>query len=404
MHVTLSDSAIRIRDGTHRVRDDQGYMIVKDNPIAVAGVFNFLRSQVDARATAANAGEIVKVWRSPESLQRAKDMFCNKPIVHHHKWVGKDGDRSNADGCIGSQVYYKDGALYSDLIIYNPDLIESIESGSCKQLSPGYNAIVSADAGVYNGQQYAFSIEYTGVNHLGVVESGRAGSKLAVMDSIDITGKNMEIKNNASTTTRSIKGTDTSDTSATKVAANSFEQKAKQKQEASKKAFRDEATQRQRRDRTTIEKNNLILTRAGQQLHDGTLRQEDFNFIVETLNRENQQILRRMKALENESKKQKQLADKAAEEAKSAEALQTIHKVLPDFKAYGERRPELLYSRAYQVYTGRKLDDSSEPRTAFIEASKSPRTYTKAKVQDSSVSNTVSEALHKWHLQRQARF
>lgn len=408
MYVSLSDTSVKIRDGTHRSRDDQGYLIVKDNPIAVSGVFSFLRQQVDANATSANGHEVVQVLRSPESLQHAADMFCNKPIVHHHKWVGKDGERANADGTIGSQVYYKDGALYSDLIIYNPDLIDAIESGTCKQLSPGYNAIVTPHEGVYDGKPHSFSIQYTGVNHLGVVENGRAGAKLSIQDTQEMI---MDYKQNASNNTRTNQRADIAHSVADKMvkitSKQEDEQGTQKRQEAAAEAAKSRDQRRTQQPITAkrIADNQKIISRAERRYNSGNIKQEDYEFIYRKLSDENKSLMKRMRQLEYENKQHKSLQDKAIQEKQFIDTLATIHRSLPEFKAFGERNPSTLFSRAYQVYTGRKLEDGCDPRTAFLEASRVPRKFTSRKVMDNQNKgnrNAVEEALHKWHLQRQA--
>lgn len=165
-------------NGSKRQRDENGYLIVKNNPIAKSGVFDYYQKEVDNDNS--NSTDIVKVCRKFEDLESKKDFFSNKPIVLSHQWVGED--ILQADGVVGSVVTAKDPYLYADLIIYNPELIEKIESGEIVEISPGYKAIAKKSSGVYDGNDYQYLQELESVNHIAIVEKGRSGSDLRIQD------------------------------------------------------------------------------------------------------------------------------------------------------------------------------------------------------------------------------
>lgn len=164
---------------THRSKDDNGYLIVKDNPIAKAGVFEYLRSEIDGTS---QSDEMVRVYRPFETLLKNKDSFANKPIKWKHEWVGKDGV-PQADGAIGSNITADADSLMlkADLIIYNPELINAVEKGLV-ELSPGYTGDIIESKGRFNGEDYDAIQEVSCVNHLAVVEKGRSGRDLRILD------------------------------------------------------------------------------------------------------------------------------------------------------------------------------------------------------------------------------
>lgn len=171
---------IRLGDAlTSRSYDDNGYLIVKDNPIAKAGVFDYLGSEVNLQE---NADEIVKVCRPFKDLEANKDLFKGKPIKFNHKWVGKGEDSDVAEGAIYGDVRADEPYLKADIIIYNPALIEKIDKGEVVELSPAYDANIVKENGTYNGEGYAYRQELKSVNHLAVVECGRSGSDLRIQD------------------------------------------------------------------------------------------------------------------------------------------------------------------------------------------------------------------------------
>lgn len=162
-----------------RSKDENGYLVIKDNPIAVAGVFDYAHSELF------EDGEdiLVKVYKDFEDLKKVKDSFANKPIYWTHKWVGDE--TKQVDGAIGSDIRLDEDkkALIADLIIYNPDLVEVIEKGEVVELSPGFTGEVVEEKGRYDGQSYDYR-QYTDVvNHLAVVERGRAKDNLKIQDS-----------------------------------------------------------------------------------------------------------------------------------------------------------------------------------------------------------------------------
>ena len=174
---------IRIADAntSKREKDSNGFLIVKDNPIAKAGVFDYLLSEVFSQVEK-DKDRIVRVCREFENLKANKDSFKGKPIKWEHFWVGKEGQTQTADGAIFGEVRADEPYLKADLIIYNNDLIAKIEAGEVVELSPAYEANIEAIEGSYNGEGYSYLQKLKEVNHLAVVETGRSGSDLKIQD------------------------------------------------------------------------------------------------------------------------------------------------------------------------------------------------------------------------------
>ena len=174
---------IRIADAntSKREKDSNGFLIVKDNPIAKAGVFDYLLSEVFSQVEK-DKDRIVRVCREFENLKANKDAFKGKPIKWDHFWVGKEGKTQTADGAIFGEVRADEPYLKADLIIYNNDLIAKIEAGEVVELSPAYEANIEAIEGSYNGEGYSYLQKLKEVNHLAVVETGRSGSDLKIQD------------------------------------------------------------------------------------------------------------------------------------------------------------------------------------------------------------------------------
>ena len=176
---------IRIEDAntSKREKDSNGFLIIRDNPIAKAGVFDYLLSEVFSQVEK-DKDRIVRVCREFENLKANKDLFAGKPIKWEHYWVGKEGETQTGDGAIFGEVRADEPYLKADLIIYNNELIAKIEAGEVVELSPAYEADIEAIEGSYNGESYSYLQKLKEVNHLAVVEVGRSGSDLRIYDTL----------------------------------------------------------------------------------------------------------------------------------------------------------------------------------------------------------------------------
>ena len=112
----------------------------------------------------------------------------------NHHWVGDECE--TADGAIGSNITIDENNEYlrADLIIYNPKLIEAIETNELIELSPAYTGKEIAENGRYNGEAYEYKQELGEVNHLAVVEIGRSGKDLKIYDDKSRIGDFMRFK------------------------------------------------------------------------------------------------------------------------------------------------------------------------------------------------------------------
>lgn len=186
----MSELILKINDAkSARSKDKNGYLIIKNNPIAKAGVFDYLASEIEQNGS---PEQIVKVFRPFEDLEAKKDYFAKKPIVLGHEWVGEE--RDSVQGAIGDVIKAEAPYLYADLIIYSPSLIREIEEGNIVELSPGYDAGLTKQGGIYEGESYEMKQDLLNVNHLAVVKEGRSGKDLRLLDSKKTQGeKEMDI-------------------------------------------------------------------------------------------------------------------------------------------------------------------------------------------------------------------
>lgn len=166
---------------TKRIIDGNGWMFIPKNPISKAGVFPYLGSEI---AGAPEPNRVYNVFRPPEELESAAETFKLLPIIDEHELLGESGtstdDRPPA-GFTGEKVTYEHPYLFAPLKITSPKLMAEIRGGK-SELSPAYFTEYEPCEGVYEGQQYQYIQHIKAGNHLALVERGRTGADVAVLD------------------------------------------------------------------------------------------------------------------------------------------------------------------------------------------------------------------------------
>lgn len=165
--------------------DHNDYWYIKDNPLSKVGVFPYLGCTISPEL---EPDEIYQVLRPEEELSKQEtiDSFKLTPFVDDHTMLGtKPGmmpaEEKGIHGVIGDDVYYKDGTIYGDLKIYSESLKDEIENGK-KELSMGYFCDYELTPGEYNGIKYDAIQRNILINHVALVDEGRMGADVRVMD------------------------------------------------------------------------------------------------------------------------------------------------------------------------------------------------------------------------------
>lgn len=172
---------------TARQYDINGWFEIANNPISREGVFPYSGSQIGAP----DPGRVYRVLRPASELARPEtlDSFRLVPIIDDHTMLGERATPAEAvgvDGVIGENIHVQDGVMKANLKIFSRTLAEKIKSGKT-QLSCGYRCVYDFTPGVWNGQAYdAVQRQITG-NHLALVDEGRMGPSVAVLDQMTFT-------------------------------------------------------------------------------------------------------------------------------------------------------------------------------------------------------------------------
>lgn len=173
--------------GKSRSYDDNGFIVIKDNPISKVGVFPYLGRQISPEL---EPDKIYKVYRPEEELSNPKTLesFRLLPWIDEHAMLGREGsssDKKGVKGVIGDNVFFEDGYLKANLKVFSDEMAELIESGK-RDLSIGYKCIYEPEKGVFNGESYDFVQKEIRGNHLALVTEGRSGRDVSVLDHFKI--------------------------------------------------------------------------------------------------------------------------------------------------------------------------------------------------------------------------
>lgn len=168
-----------------KIIDHNDYWYIKDNPLSKVGVFPYLGRTISEQL---EPDKIYNVLRPEEELNSEETLNSFKliPIVDDHTMLGtqpgmQPAEEKGVHGTIGSDVYYKDGVIYGDLKIFSETLKEEIENGK-KELSMGYFCDYELADGEYNGEPYQAIQRNLRINHVALVDEGRMGADVRVLD------------------------------------------------------------------------------------------------------------------------------------------------------------------------------------------------------------------------------
>lgn len=156
----------------------EGYLICLNVPIGRTGYMDYMGEEIGIEG---KSGQKIKVYRSPEELFSSATMasFEGKPVTNNHPFQNLDINTVNNQMRGHMQNIRQDGDfLLADLFITDAGLIAEVENGK-REVSCGYDcAWVPLDENCNELEQR----QIVG-NHVAVVQTGRAGHRVAIQDS-----------------------------------------------------------------------------------------------------------------------------------------------------------------------------------------------------------------------------
>lgn len=169
--------------------DLNGWFEIKGNPLSKVGVFDYSGAQVGAPP--ADADRIYRVYRPAEELAAPETLasFRLTPLINDHTMLGEgftNAEDYGVDGVIGEDVYFSDDVLRGNIKVFSKALAEDIKKGKT-ELSCGYRCIYDFTAGSWNGQVYDVIQRKIRGNHVALVDEGRMGPDVSVLDHLIFT-------------------------------------------------------------------------------------------------------------------------------------------------------------------------------------------------------------------------
>lgn len=150
----------------------EGYLTVKA-PITRPGVFPYLKQD----------GGVEMEAKLPEELfsERTIKSANAKPVTDDHptEAVTAANYSQYAKGLTHTDAEVRDKKLYISFTITDSATIKKVKDGK-RELSIGFLADVSKENGEYEGMTYDSVQRNMEINHLAIVEKGRAGSTIAI--------------------------------------------------------------------------------------------------------------------------------------------------------------------------------------------------------------------------------
>lgn len=172
-------------EASAREIDNNGYVTIQRNPISKAGVFPYSGKSLPG----GDPDKIYNVLRPAEELSSPETLKSFKmiPLINEHVMLGAgfatSPEEKGVHGSTGEDVTYEGDTLFAPLRIFSSSLKALIDSGK-RALSCGYRCMYEKSSGVFNGQAYDYVQRNIRGNHIALVQEGRCGPDIAVLDSM----------------------------------------------------------------------------------------------------------------------------------------------------------------------------------------------------------------------------
>jgi len=196
---TLSPNIIKTREG---------YLIAMNVPVARTGIQKYLPREIELSDPDENienyvgSDGMISVMREPSEVFSPTTIasFEGKPVTESHPHTGSQTGMLDASNQAlyskGHMQNVRQGAeensdnLVADLFITDPVMVDTVERKKRREVSCGYTSEFVAEG----GRVYQRNLRG---NHIAIVPKGRAGSDVAIMDSMPTqAGRNKNMETN----------------------------------------------------------------------------------------------------------------------------------------------------------------------------------------------------------------
>ncbi|WP_088005612.1 DUF2213 domain-containing protein [Indiicoccus explosivorum] len=164
----------------------EGYLTV-DTPITRPGVFPYQRQDGTIQMEAKLPDDVFSDLTIRSARSKAvTDGHPNEPVTlaNHMQY---------AKGLSHTDSRVENGMLFVSLTVTDAGLIDKIRNGDQREISIGFLSDVVSEGGTYRGDQYEYVQRNIDINHIAIVEQGRAGPDVSIRN--DSSAWQIETKN-----------------------------------------------------------------------------------------------------------------------------------------------------------------------------------------------------------------
>jgi hypothetical protein len=197
--------ADRVALGSHRAKTPEGYLIALGVPICRTGWQTYTARELELEG---DPNAKIDVYRSEDEVFAAPTIasFEGKSVTSPHppRFLTKDNDGNYAKGHAqnirkGDRLPDGNYAMLADLVIKDPVQISQVENDINTEVSAGYSYELEPMPNEHSANAQFRQANIRG-NHVALVNSGRAGKYVRVLDSQPEEGKEVvmdEVKSSA---------------------------------------------------------------------------------------------------------------------------------------------------------------------------------------------------------------
>ena len=171
---------------SNREKDANGFLHVKNCHCTKVQIAQYLGCEISKDL---EADKVYNVFRPEEELKKAETIQSLNGVplqLEHHDDTAERPAQYTRIGATGTDAVFEYPYLSNSLHFFNQKAIDLIESGEKCELSIGYDCEIHKEAGEFEGVPYDFVQRNIKIQHVALVECGRAGADVKVSDSKEI--------------------------------------------------------------------------------------------------------------------------------------------------------------------------------------------------------------------------
>lgn len=186
--ITLTDTialdASAFKDGKLQ-RTSDGYAVM-ECPVARSGIQEYLAAEMGDAFADRNPRDVIRVYRPDDVIfgDASLSGYAHKPLTNDHppEQVTADNWKKYAIGHTGDEVTVREKRVRVPMLMADAAAISDVEAGK-REWSAGYSVSFDVVQGTTpDGQAYDAIVTGQKINHIALVDKGRAGPECRIGD------------------------------------------------------------------------------------------------------------------------------------------------------------------------------------------------------------------------------